>query len=100
MGTLAHYHILHDLKTVECTERKSSTVEDHIRHTQRMIAITNNVQGIVSTIDHQQAFSFVKDTLPRKWKTNISVSGLSIETCSIQDFITFFAQENDLVIPL
>ena len=92
-GTLARDHIAEYLKTTECTKKKSSTVEDHVRRIKRIINIANEVQGTIPQIDHKQALTYIKDTMPRAWQANFSVSGISIESCSEQELINYFAQQ-------
>ena len=92
-GTLARDHILDYLKTPECIKKRSSTVEDHTRRIMRIINIANEVQGTIPKIDNRQALTIIKNTMPRLWQANFSVSGLTIESCSLQELINYFAQQ-------
>ena len=92
-GNQARDHIIDYLQTNKCMKRKSSTVKDHVHWINHIIQVANQVQGTINPINQQQALKIIKNTMPRNWQANFSISGLSIKTCTQQDLINYFAQQ-------
>ena len=59
----------------------------------RIINIANEVQGNIPAINSKQALTYIKDTMPKSWQANFSVFGITIELCSEQELINYFAQQ-------
>ena len=92
-GRKARNNIINYLKSYNCNKPRQSSVEQHVRRLQHIIAIANEAEGTEPEINDAHRNRIILHSLPQVWQNNWDITGKDIENEDLWDIIEYFANQ-------